>query len=72
MTWRVTVDQGKCMGTGLCAGARPDRFVLDGSRSRPVQDDVEPDEDLLDVAETCPAEAIAVHAADGARLAPEE
>jgi ferredoxin len=60
------------MGTGLCVGARPDRFVLDGNRSQPVQVEVEPDESLLDVAEACPTEAIVVHAADGAQLAPEE
>jgi ferredoxin len=72
MTWRVAVDQERCMGTGLCVGARPDRFVLDGSRAHPVQDAVEPDEELLDIAESCPTEAITVHAADGTLLAPEE
>jgi ferredoxin len=60
------------MGTGLCVGARPDRFLLDGKRSRTRQDEVEPDNEILDVAETCPTEAITVHAADGTLLAPEE
>jgi ferredoxin len=72
MTWRLAIDRDKCMGTGLCVGARPDRFVLDGITARPVQDDVEPDDGLLDVAESCPTEAITVHAADGTLLAPEE
>jgi ferredoxin len=72
MTWRVAIDPDRCMGTGLCVGARPDRFVLDGKRSRTRQDEVEPDNELLDVAETCPTEAITVHAADGTLLAPEE
>jgi ferredoxin len=60
------------MGTGLCVGARPDRFVLDGDRSRPVELEVEPDDGLLDIADTCPTEAITIRAADGALLAPEE
>jgi ferredoxin len=60
------------MGTGLCAGSRPDRFVLDGARARPVTERIEPDEGVLDVAETCPTEAITVRAADGTLLAPEE
>jgi ferredoxin len=72
MTWQVAVDPDKCMGTGLCIGARPDRFVLDGKQSRPQQAEVEPDDELLDLAEGCPTEAITVHAADGTLLAPEE
>jgi ferredoxin len=60
------------MGTGLCAGSRPDRFVLAGAKARPVAEEVEPDDGLLDVAETCPTEAIAVRDADGTLLAPEE
>jgi len=59
------------MGTGLCAGTRPDRFVLADGRARPVTDQVEPDQEVLDIAETCPTEAISVRDADGTLLAPE-
>jgi ferredoxin len=58
------------MGTGLCAGSRPDRFVLADGRSRPVAGEIEPDDGVLDIAETCPTEAITVRAADGTLLAP--
>jgi ferredoxin len=59
------------MGTGVCAGSRPDRFRLQDDRSSPVQDEVDPDPSLLDVAESCPTEAISVHDAAGTLLAPE-
>jgi ferredoxin len=70
--WQLEVDGARCMGTGMCVGARPDRFALDGGRSHPVQPWAEPDDELLDVAAMCPTEAITVRAADGTVLAPEE
>jgi ferredoxin len=70
--WRIEVDGVRCMGTGVCAGARPDRFVLDGAQAHPVQPWVDPDDGLLDVAYTCPTEAFTVRTADGTVLAPEE
>jgi ferredoxin len=59
------------MGTGVCVGSRPDRFQLRDDRSWPVQDEVDPDESLLDVAESCPTQSISVHDADGKLLAPD-
>jgi ferredoxin len=69
--WRVAVDQDTCMGAGVCAGTAPDRFRLVGGRSSPVDEQVEPDQLLLDVAESCPTEAITVRDAAGRQLAPE-
>ena len=69
--WRIAVDHTNCMGTALCAGTRPDRFRIVGSHSNPVQEQVEPDAELVDVADSCPTEAISVHDAEGKRLAPE-
>jgi ferredoxin len=68
--WTVTVNREVCQGTGLCAGTAPAHFRLDNSRSRPVNDVISPDDAVLDAAETCPTEAIAVHDAAGRRLAP--
>lgn len=68
--WTVTVDGDLCQGSGVCAAAAPGHFRLDDGRSRPVQDVVEPDDIVLDAAETCPAEAIAVHDDAGRPLAP--
>jgi ferredoxin len=69
--WRVTVDRGACLGSGLCAGSAPKHFRLEDGRSRPVEELIEPDEVVLDAAEMCPAEAISVYDAGGRLLAPE-
>jgi len=70
--WRVTVDPARCMGSGVCVGTAPGRFVLEGGRSRLVDQPAEPDPAVLDAAETCPTEAIAVRDAAGHLLAPEQ
>ena len=70
VTWKVGVDQETCIGSGMCAGARPDTFRLDGGSAEAVRTDVEPDEDLLDVADMCPAMAIAVFDENGAEVGP--
>lgn len=69
--WRVAVDADRCVGSGVCVGTALGRFVLDGGRSRPVDELTEPDQAVLDAAETCPTEAIAVVDAAGHPLAPE-
>ncbi len=56
--WKITVDRGACLGSGVCAGTAPSHFRLDDGRSRAI-------------ANTCPAEAISVHTATGHRLAPD-
>ena len=68
--WKVTVDQDACIGSGICAGTAPEYFRLDGDRSRPIRELIEPDDVVLDVAETCPAEAITVYDNGGRQLAP--
>jgi ferredoxin len=69
--WKITVNRDACLGSGLCAGTAPEYFRLDEETSRPLKEVVEPDELLLDVAETCPAEAIAIHDSDGRQLSPD-
>jgi ferredoxin len=70
--WTIEVDHGKCMGTGLCAGSRPDRFRIDDhGQSSAVLEQVEPDDELIDVADSCPTEAISIRDGSGALLAPE-
>lgn len=58
--WRVTVDRGACLGSGICAALAPGLFALDGERSRPLRGTTEPDETVLDAADSCPAAAITV------------
>lgn len=69
--WRVEVDQQTCIGSGLCAGTAPDHFELDDAAARPLADEVEPSEVVVDAAESCPVEAIKVSdTANGAVIAP--
>jgi ferredoxin len=69
--WKVSVNRTACLGSGLCSGTAPEYFRLDGGRSRPVHDTIDPDDIVLDAAEACPAEAIAGYDSEGRQLAPE-
>ncbi|MFB6818984.1 ferredoxin [Streptomyces sp. NPDC056347] len=66
MTWNVRVDPRLCQGSGMCAGTVPEVFELDGERARARADEIEPDEQVLDASDICPALAITVH--DGATV----
>ncbi|QMU68324.1 ferredoxin [Streptacidiphilus sp. P02-A3a] len=57
--WRVEVDRSLCIGSGLCAAAAPDGFLLDAARqSHPARAEADASEALLAAAEGCPVEAI--------------
>jgi ferredoxin len=59
MTWRVVVDTGLCISSGVCLGTAPGRFQFDESQhSRPVRALTEPDDQVRDAAASCPVEAI--------------
>ncbi|WP_419994562.1 ferredoxin [Streptomyces boninensis] len=59
--WRVEVDRGVCIASGMCVGTAPDDFRLDGARqSHPVAEETDASEDILAAAESCPVEAISV------------
>ncbi|MGW4384596.1 ferredoxin [Kitasatospora sp. NPDC004531] len=68
----VTVDQARCIGSGLCARTAPDALTLAANgRATPVRPTAAPSEELVEAAEMCPVEAIAVrHAGTGELLAP--
>ncbi|SHF43918.1 ferredoxin [Streptoalloteichus hindustanus] len=71
--WSVEVDREACIGSGMCAGSAPAFFELVDGRSRPLRAEVDADDEVLGVAESCPVEAILVRdVATGAQLAPEE
>ncbi|TDC75737.1 ferredoxin [Micromonospora sp. KC606] len=69
--WRVFVDPTRCIGSGICAGAAPTHFVLVDGLSRPVNEQIDPADAVLDAAESCPMEAIIVSDVAGGRIAPE-
>jgi ferredoxin len=61
VTWRVSVDAGLCISSGMCVAIAPDRFALDSDQhSCPVSELIEEDEDVRDAAASCPVEAISV------------
>ncbi|MBT2387824.1 ferredoxin [Streptomyces sp. ISL-11] len=72
--WRVTVDRGLCVGSGLCAATAPGAFRLDAARrSHPVARETGASEAVLTAAENCPVEAIALAlAATGEPVFPPE
>ncbi|MFH7340332.1 ferredoxin [Streptomyces sp. KHY 26] len=73
MNWQLRVDPGHCIGSGMCAGAAPDLFTLDGDRSHPVREHLpDGDERALDAADICPMRAITVRDADGKEIGPRE
>ncbi|GHA67789.1 ferredoxin [Streptomyces termitum] len=64
--WRVEVDRGVCIGSGMCVNHAPDGFRLDTARqSHPVAPEADAGERLLAAAEGCPVEAILITLADG-------
>lgn len=63
--WRLHVDPARCIGSAVCAGSAPTLFTLDAGRATARSEPVDPDDRLIDVAASCPAEAITVHDTDG-------
>ncbi|QQQ77672.1 ferredoxin [Saccharothrix sp. 6-C] len=69
--WTIEVDKGACLGTGMCTSIAPDHFRLDGGTATPINSGVDPDDAVIDAAESCPMEAILVRSSDGTVLAPQ-
>lgn len=61
MGFSIEVDGASCIGSGMCTAIAPERFEFRDGGSVPVADDVEQvDDELLDAADSCPVQAIAV------------
>jgi ferredoxin len=60
VTWHLAVHGETCIASGMCAALATEYFELGADHSRPLADDVEPKEVLLDAADSCPALAITV------------
>lgn len=72
-TWLIEVDRTVCLGTGTCAVIAAAHFALVDGRAQAIETTVSPHEEIIDAADSCPAEAIVVRsAADGRVLAPGE
>ncbi|MFJ9243934.1 ferredoxin [Streptomyces sp. NPDC101776] len=70
--WTVTVDKRVCVRTGLCVAAAPEEFRLDeDGQGRARSESLPASEEVLEVAESCPIEAIGiVDARSGERVFP--
>ncbi|AXB43166.1 ferredoxin [Amycolatopsis albispora] len=64
MTWQVEVSATDCIASGMCAALAPEHFVLEGEHAEPVASEIEPDEIVLDAADSCPVQAILVRDGD--------
>ncbi|MGW0737292.1 ferredoxin [Streptomyces sp. NPDC002851] len=59
--WRVEVDRGVCIGSGMCVNTAPEGFRLDTARqSHATAAEQDAHEDVLAAAEGCPVEAITI------------
>ncbi|MER5718823.1 MULTISPECIES: ferredoxin [unclassified Streptomyces] len=59
--WHVEVDRSLCIGSAQCLHHAPGGFRLDTARqSHPVDPDPDANERVLEAAENCPVEAIAI------------
>ena len=62
--WHLEVGPD-CIGSGVCLSLASHRFIADDdNRSRPVTNQIAPEDTVLDAAASCPAEAITVTDAD--------
>ena len=68
---RVRVDRDLCIGVGNCVAMAPTVFALDDDNKAIVLDPSSIDEvTLLEVAESCPEDAIIVEDDEGHQLYP--
>ncbi|QIZ36368.1 ferredoxin [Saccharopolyspora sp. ASAGF58] len=73
MSWSIEIDADTCIGSGMCAGVAPDHFELVDGYSCAKKATVEPADEVVDAAESCPVEAILVKDTEtGAAIAPAE
>ncbi|GAA2671796.1 MULTISPECIES: ferredoxin [Actinosynnema] len=70
--WSVEVDRDTCIGSGMCAAIAAGHFRLDDGRAAPLASPVEPADDVVDAAESCPVEAILVRDQGGEVVAPQD
>ncbi|MEV7737288.1 ferredoxin [Streptomyces sp. NPDC088921] len=67
--WRVKVDPRMCVRTGLCAASAPQEFQLDErtGQGRATAEVLPASEEVLEVAESCPIEAISIADAESGK-----
>ncbi|MGQ0842267.1 ferredoxin [Actinokineospora sp.] len=64
MTWKLEVNASRCMASGVCVATAPEHFELAGLSATVKSAEIEPNEDVLDAAESCPTLAISIRDGD--------
>jgi ferredoxin len=69
--WKISVNRRICMSSGLCEAVAGQWFEVTGDGTRPLADELDPSDGVIEAAEACPVSAITVlNAADGTVVAP--
>jgi ferredoxin len=58
--WRVSVDRDACVSSGNCVALAGELFEHTGEGARPRSEEIDPDDAVVEAAETCPMEAIRI------------
>ncbi|NUR31503.1 MAG: ferredoxin [Catenulispora sp.] len=58
--WRVSVDPEVCVSSANCVDIAKGRFALTGDGARPVDLEIDPDDDVVEAADACPMQAIRI------------
>ncbi|ASO19191.1 ferredoxin [Actinoalloteichus hoggarensis] len=66
--WKIDVNQGVCVGSGMCTGTAPDHFRLEGAAASAVAEEIDAHDEVIDAAESCPVEAILVREVVGGKV----
>jgi ferredoxin len=69
--WHIGIDSSLCAGTAVCVGMAPKLFKLEGGYGEVISEEIEPDEEALTAADSCPMSAIMVRDSSGKTLSPE-
>ncbi|AOS62459.1 ferredoxin [Actinoalloteichus hymeniacidonis] len=66
--WKIDVNQGACVGSGMCAGTAPEHFRLDGAAASAISEEIDAHDGVIDAADSCPVEAILVRELVGGKV----
>ena len=58
--WQVSIDSDTCIGYGMCAGTAQAHFKLNDGFGAPTSEEIDADDEVINAAEMCPAQAILV------------